>query len=202
MEKMIAACLLALAFSFSQADDLREEVKVVASEPPRASYGFQAPGRSPVSCLGTGCARYYAPSASNAGAAVLRLMRTDASIAIVQCKAPQCMMPDPSYKVAAEFTALEVKLTMFKSSADGPGPITSETYSIVGVLRPTPGQQAAILAPSASPATQADAPTTQAKSRYHARSSSRFRAGRSVSARKTARPAHSPSHGSRPAKQS
>ena len=179
MKKLIAAGLVSLGCFHSLADESREEVKVIASEPARISYGFQAPGRSSVSCFGTGCARYYAPVASNGGVAVLRLLRSDASILIVQCEAqgeapnqsagagsgngnagqlaPQCMMPDASYQVAADLKPREVTLTMFRPSADGPGPISTETYIVVGVLTPAPGQQGELSGSSAAaPATAAD----------------------------------------------
>jgi hypothetical protein len=182
MKKFIAAGLVSLGCFHSLADESREEVKVIASEPARISYGFQAPGRSPVSCFGTGCARYYASTATNGGGAVLRLLRSDASIVIVQCKAhgeapsqsagsgngnplqlaPQCMMPDASYEVAADLNPREVTLTMFRPSADGPGPITTETYIVVGVLMPTPGQQGELSgSATAAPATAADSRLAQ-----------------------------------------
>jgi hypothetical protein len=184
MKKLIAAGLVSLGCFHSLADESREEVKVIASEPARISYGFQAPGRSSVSCFGAGCGRYYAPVASNGGVAVLRLLRSDASILIVQCKAqgevpnqsagagsgngnagqlaPQCMMPDASYQLAADLSPREVTLTMFRPSPDGPGPITTETYVIVGVLTPIPGQQGELSASAAaSPATSGDDQLTQ-----------------------------------------
>jgi hypothetical protein len=183
MKRVIAASLFVLGCSFLLADEPREELKVIGSEPLRITYEFQTPGRPPVSCFSAGCARYYAPNASNSDGAVLRLLRSDASIVIVRCKAhgeaqrqrpgtgsgsadlsqpiTHCMMPDSSYEIAAELSEREVTLTMFQPKPEGPGPITSETYSIVGVLRPTPGQQSALPVPAAAPTVEADSRLTQ-----------------------------------------
>jgi len=178
MKKAIAVSLVALGCSCLLADEPREELKVIGSEAPGIPYGFQAPGRPSVSCFGTGCARHYASTATNGGEAVLRLLRSDASIIIVRCKAPvethsqqletgsgnasapqpaaQCMMPDSSYEIAAELGEREVTLTMFQPRPEGPGPITSETYIVVGVLRPAPGQQSATPVPAVAPPAEAE----------------------------------------------
>jgi hypothetical protein len=150
MGRVIAGCVLALGCAGLAADGPREEVKAIASEPAGISYQFQAPGQRPVSCFGSGCAHYYSSAAANGGGSALRLLRTDATIVIVQCKAQDaghCLMPDANYEIGADFNPSEVRLTMFLPGANGPGAITSETYTIVGVLRPIPGQQMAAPAP-------------------------------------------------------
>jgi hypothetical protein len=161
MSILVTSCMIVLCSVSALADDVREQVRVIGGEQAKTSYGWQVPGRTAVSCYGSGCSRYYTPSGTTGGSgAVLRLLRSDASIVVVQCMAQgngvtgkaqgartkdansaqtpnHCTMPDASYQVAAEFHPREVKLYMFAPSATGPGAISSETYSIVGVLVPT-----------------------------------------------------------------
>lgn len=160
MAGVVAGCILVLCCTTVLADDTpREQVRVINSEPTRTSYDWQVAGRASVPCLGSSCSRYYAPSASgtdNVEGAVLRLQRSDLTIVIAECealpsKAPragspdanspqvpqQCKIPEPNSTVAAEFHTGEVKLYMRASGYDGPGDVSSETYSIRGILQPT-----------------------------------------------------------------
>jgi hypothetical protein len=177
MEILLAGCILALCCTSALADDdSREQVRVIGNEPARTSYGWQAPGRSAVACFSSGCSRLYAPSGTDNGAgAVLRLLRSDASIVVVQCKAQgvapgaatqdanssemlrHCTLPDASYQVAAEFHPREVKLYMFAPGADGPGAISSDTYSILGVLVPTSSPQPVDPEPASAPSSPVSA---------------------------------------------
>src|SRR6202789_548233 len=125
---LVPIFILALCGASALADDdSREQVRVIGSEQAKTSYGWQAPGRAAVSCFSSGCSRLYAPTGTDNGAGmVLRLLRFDASIVVVQCKAQgdlipgkasgseaqdanssqiaqQCIMPGANYQVAAEF---------------------------------------------------------------------------------------------------
>jgi hypothetical protein len=95
----------------------------------------------------------------NIKGAVLRLQRPDSSIVIAQCVAKgevfltmvlsaatqdvnspliyrDCRIPDANSTVEAEFHRNSVKLFMRAPSVDGTGKVSSETYSIRGVLQP------------------------------------------------------------------
>ncbi len=146
----------------------RETVTVVARESSTTPYDWQMNGRISVSCYGNTCSGYYTSPTSGTqqiNGAVLRLQRSDASIAIAQCVSKvnifssvmvaidalnvgdpntptvyrDCREPDPSSVVEAEFHSNTVKLYWHGiGSSHG----YSETYSLLGFLRPSISQPA------------------------------------------------------------
>ena len=66
----------------------RETVDVIENVPSTASYDWQIGGRASVTCSGSTCSSYFTPPSSGTQVvqgAVLKLLRSDSSIVIVQC---------------------------------------------------------------------------------------------------------------------
>jgi hypothetical protein len=184
IEVLVASCILALYGASALADDgSREQVRVIGSEQAKTSYWWRVPGRASSTCLGSGCSRFYTPAESDKSAgAVFRLLRSDSSIVVVQCRAPntatqdatpsqiprRCITPDASYQVAAEFHPGEVKLFMFAPSADGPGGMSSDTYSILGMLVPSSSPPSIAAEPAPAPTASVSASGNQVSSQVEA----------------------------------
>lgn len=194
MVLLVAVCLLARCTMSALADDdSREQVRVIGSEAAKTSYGWQAPGRATVSCFSSACSRYYVPAGTGDGSGVvLRLLRSDASIVVVRCKGVatqgassaqtprHCTMPDASYQVAAEFHPREVKLFMFAPSAAGPGAISSETYSVLGVLVPRSSPRAVDTDPAPIASSPVSTNNSQGISRSDANSDGKMATSRGI----------------------
>jgi hypothetical protein len=161
-----------ISLSASAKERPRETVTVVENESTTTAYDWQMDGKSSVSCYGSSCSIYYRPPTSGTQkiqGAILRLKRSDDSVVIAQCVAKadvlsnvvltlgamatndsaaptvyrNCRIPEVNSILEVEFNRSQVKIFMRAPSIDGTGRVSSETYYIKGVLRPSPQPQQA-----------------------------------------------------------
>ncbi len=154
----------------------RETVTVILKESQTTPYDWYVNGRVSISCYGDTCRGYYAPPTSGTQqirGAVLRLLRSDSRVFIARCVGKvnvfasivtavdaaayndpdsptvyrDCRMPEPNTIVDAEFQGDSVKIFWVDDTKR-----TSETYDIIGILKPS------IAAPPASPQVGASSP--------------------------------------------
>jgi hypothetical protein len=138
------------------------KVTVIAQEPSTTNYQWDVDGRASVTCTSDTCDGYYAPPRSGIQqiqGSILRLLRPDSSIAIVQCVSKvnvfatamaamdavsvndpnsptfyrDCRVPLTNTIADADFSSKKVKL---KWRFDGSPHSDSETYDLLGILEP------------------------------------------------------------------
>ena len=128
------------------------KVTVVGEIPETSYYNWQVPGSSAVYCHGAACLALSTASSSGTTSllgAIVKLLLPDGRIVIAKC-VPQlkkgmhlvanayrdCRIPEVNSITDAEFNRNNVKLTVQELSIDGSGKIQTETYKIIGVLKP------------------------------------------------------------------
>jgi predicted lipoprotein with Yx(FWY)xxD motif len=166
----IAASILALfSLSAFAKERPKETMTVIENESTTTAYDWQMDGKASVSCYGSSCSMYYHPATSgtqNIRGAILRLKRPDDSVVIVQCVGKtdvfssvvlalgtmatsnsvattvmrNCRIPEMNSIVDVEFHRSEAKIFMRAPSVDGTGKVSSETYYIKGILKPSTQQ--------------------------------------------------------------
>jgi hypothetical protein len=153
---------LSLSSAAVFAGKLKLDVTVIENVPSTATYNWQTPGRSSVSCRGSSCSSYFMPAetgTSQVTGAALKLLLPDGRIAIVRCVANMggsvfafigamtgdyhlndprdCGVPPNGQAIQAEFNGQIVKLSWNLPSLDGKGRKIGETYYLKGILNPT-----------------------------------------------------------------
>lgn len=160
---LIAAALAFASATASAKEESREKVIIIERESSTTAYDWEMDGRISVSCSGDTCRGYYTLPTSGTQqilGAILRVQRPDTSIAIAGCiskvnvmstlvlaadaasandsNSPtvyrNCRVPAPGSIVEAEFHRNTVKLFWHFEGHKG----ESETYGLVGFLRPMP----------------------------------------------------------------
>lgn len=150
------------AISASERTAGKMKVTVLAQQPSTTPYNWEMDGRVSVTCTGSACDGYYRPPRSGTQqiqGAILRLLRPDSSIVIAQCVSKvdvfattmtaldaasvndpnsptiyrDCRVPLPNTIADAQFHKDKVKLSWH---FDGARRGDSETYEVLGVLRP------------------------------------------------------------------
>ncbi len=157
----LALCFFLAATSALPEDSKRIKVTVVENVPMTSSYNWEVDGKDSISCYSTGCTSHWTlpdSGTANVTGATLKLLLPDGRIVIAQCVAKpnisanianaladnrastvyrDCRKPWEHDTVYATFKHSQVKLFMQAPSLDGTGATESETYFIVGVLRPS-----------------------------------------------------------------
>src|ERR1700722_517470 len=146
-------------------------VSVIQNIPTTSSYDWEVDGKATTTCYSSGCTSYFNSGSSgtaNVQGAVLKLQLPELRIVVAKCIAKpdfgrnlatalsgtpaspvyrNCRVPSGSFgsTIGAGFNRNYVKLVWQEPSINGSGPKTSETYQIVGVLKPTSFQEVNIL---------------------------------------------------------
>ena len=173
MNIRITACTLLLCCSGLFAKGMaKEKVEIIDNIPTTSSYIWWVEGKSGISCTGSSCTSYFMPAGlgvSNVNGAILKIKRSDGTIAIAECVAKErvgadvattlsgvnasktyrsCRIPEAnsSEQIDAEFHLNTVKLYFQNPSTDNSGKIYSETYLVKGTLHPAVSRDVARVA--------------------------------------------------------
>lgn len=137
------------------------DVTVIENVPTAASYEWQVPGHSSVSCSGSSCTGYFMPESSGISqvhGAVLKLLLPDGRIIVAGCNynkgniafgivgaltgdahlndPTSCAVPQVNDVIQVEPNGSVAKLSWRLPSIDGKGSKVSQNYAIRGVLQP------------------------------------------------------------------